>query len=98
MQMRALRASQRGGGGRQKEECRMKALRAATGGVREGRRQKAEGIMKRRALGAANGGDRGGQEGSRSIKPNPTKSNQIRPKKTVQTGSRRGPLDQNWRG
>src|SRR6266849_6110173 len=85
-------------GRRKNAECRMKALRVATGGVREGRRQKAEGRMKRRALGAANGGDRGGQEGSRSIKPNPTKSNQVRPKKTVQSGSRCGPLDQKWRG
>src|SRR5258708_361993 len=32
------------------------------------------------------------------IQQHPTKSNQIRPKKTVQPGSRRRPLDQHWRG
>ncbi len=34
----------------------------------------------------------------RGIASNPTKSNQIQPKKMDQPGSRRGPLDQNWHG
>src|SRR5713101_1241405 len=33
-----------------------------------------------------------------NLRPNPTKSNQIRPKETVQPGSRRRQLNQNWRG
>src|SRR6266705_5741563 len=66
------------------ENIEMRARRAATGGVREGRRQKADCRMKRRALGAANEGNRGGRgESGPSIQVNQDdwiKSDQIRPK------------------
>ena len=76
----------------------MRARRAATGGVREGRRQKAECRIKRRALGAANGGNRGGGgESGRSIQVNqddPITSDQIRPNQTKSDQKKRSSPDQ----
>src|SRR6266851_218496 len=74
-------------GRRKNAECRMKALRAATGGATRGHRRMRYG--------------RNDEERTKSDQVNRIKSDQIKPnptKKNGQPGSRRGPLDQNWRG
>src|SRR5260370_20513813 len=75
-----------------------KVVRTASGGVQEGRRKNAECRIGWRleigrwAAGSGPGGNRGNrgeQGGSRSIEPNPTKSNQIRPNPTKKNGPAR---------